>query len=82
MDFINLDFKRKQPPANQCKWLFLLVAPMRFERMAYRLGGGCSIHLSYGAGTFNERPCRKQRGMSTVIFLFAASRGEFDPASD
>ena len=26
-----------------------MVLPMRFERMAYRLGGDRSIHLSYGS---------------------------------
>ena len=33
------------------KWLFYMVAPGRFERPAYRLGGGRSIQLSYGART-------------------------------
>ncbi len=40
----------KQPPTNTRKWLFYMAAPGRFERPAYRLGGGCSIQLSYGAG--------------------------------
>ncbi len=26
-----------------------MVTPARFERTTYRLGGGCSILLSYGA---------------------------------
>jgi hypothetical protein len=26
-----------------------MAAPARFERTTYRLGGGCSIQLSYGA---------------------------------
>ncbi len=26
-----------------------VAAPARFERTTYRLGGGCSILLSYGA---------------------------------
>ena len=26
-----------------------MVLPTRFERMTYRLGGGCSIQLSYGS---------------------------------
>ncbi len=26
-----------------------MVTPARFERTTYRLGGGCSIQLSYGA---------------------------------
>ena len=26
-----------------------MVTPARVERATYRLGGGCSIHLSYGA---------------------------------
>ena len=28
--------------------LFMLVIPGRFELPTYRLGGGCSIQLSYG----------------------------------
>ena len=40
---------QEQPQSNLAKWLFLLAAPRRFERLAYRLGGGCSIQLSYGA---------------------------------
>jgi hypothetical protein len=29
-------------------WLFKLASPARFERAAFRLGGECSILLSYG----------------------------------
>ena len=39
------DAKRKRP-AIAC--LFLLASPARFERAAFRLGGECSILLSYG----------------------------------
>ena len=28
--------------------LNFLASPMRFERTTYRLGGGCSVQLSYG----------------------------------
>lgn len=31
-----------------CKCAYLLVIPGRFELPTYRLGGGCSILLSYG----------------------------------
>ena len=29
-----------------------MVTPARFERTTYRLGGGCSIQLSYGASFY------------------------------
>ncbi len=37
--------------------VFILAAPARFERTTYRLGGGCSIQLSYGA-FWNPRNAR------------------------
>ena len=34
----------------ECSWLLLTLAlPARFERATFRLGGGCSILLSYGS---------------------------------
>ena len=38
----------KNAPAKPCKCAYLLVIPGRFELPTYRLGGGCSILLSYG----------------------------------
>ena len=39
----------KKKSQSHCRdWLFPMAPPTRFERMAFRLGGGRSIHLSYG----------------------------------
>lgn len=32
-----------------------MASPGRFERLTYRLGGGCSIQLSYGDICFEYR---------------------------
>ena len=41
--------KQQRPPGKTPDGRMMMAAPARLERTAYRLGGGRSIHLSYGA---------------------------------
>jgi hypothetical protein len=53
----------KTSPQRKRGWTFtvqpleIMVLPMRFERMAYRLGGDRSIQLSYGSTARRMKRC-------------------------
>ena len=50
------------------------MTPMRFERTTFRLGGGCSIQLSYGIGLDTAA---KQQRIERTTFQLGKTRKRF-----
>lgn len=65
---------QKQKPENGCFTGFL-ASPARFERAAFRLGGGCSILLSYGSIAIKLSHSTADLPLCQQMNLFYLKRG-------
>ncbi len=52
-----------------------MVTPARFERTTYRLGGGCSILLSYGASFYSPNNQKVQHQQTHSKSLLRVRQG-------
>ena len=66
-------FQRKRGWTITVQPLEFMVLPMRFERMAYRLGGDRSILLSYGSRLVRMKRCSCSIQFLPGVTLFLAN---------